>query len=654
MITLNGLFKVPGFVPDPKRDCDYEKKSGETVSQVQGSYAFCQKFLRWTRQNPGDWPDLKKVLAACPGNTTALILTAKIFGHVLRLQGNIEIAKNQTCEFEGFSETFVIHRLLWRWNAFAETGFVSQEAHEDISYALSNALWHDNCSKPTLKKVLHDIIHNHAGSYPIVVGTGWVWHSIYTIFYTHPEDSRNAIRIAFCNRGADCGTQSGIVFLKVKDRSKITLRFLEILASRIGIEHSEYMSLKWIKEFLEAEETLYVPMKTQKSGNCTFANLKAAVYALLRITLPPSENPEENAQGVYKHFVAYDANETLTELAQDFPLTEMLLAPIGYYERLASIFCNFAFGITPKPKKVDISVLQKIARSIEASPSLNELTKPGKLLLLSKHVTQLIKDRAPLTPLVDTSYFLKPVEDYFLITELNLTKMGLQKFPPQITICTRLTKLYLNENLFQSIPPEIKLFTALQHLECSSNSLSIDLKEIKRLTSLQTLYLNFNKIDKLPSKITRLIHLKTLGVAYNQISEFPEVIGSLGYLESLGLNGNQIQAIPPAIIRSLTNLQGLYLAHNQITSIPIELFQNCTKLKNLSLANNQIKSLSKKVRNLTDLVYLNLKENRLIDVPLKIIQCSRLQILDLQGNTSIQIPDLLRDFYIKNKLSLFK
>ena len=672
MISLNDVFKIDGFVPNPERDRDYIKQGNETVSQVQGCPAFCEKFIQWTEQNPGCWPDLKAALASPDetSRTNALILIAKTVGHIFNFPDKFSVAKNREYQFVGFSETFVIPRVLSRWNAFAKKGLVSPETHAFVADALFNAVWHDNCSKKKLQETLENI-HDPIYRCRILVGSGWIWHSTYVIFYKDPNDTKDEIRIGYCNRGADCANQSGIVFLKIKDKSKITLEFLQILANRIKVDHSQYMSLKEIKAELGAEEISYIPMKKQKSGNCTYSNLKAAIYTLLLIKklgsyldaflliqkssvrpkmLELIQEQQKTASDAYKLFVAYDANQTLEELSQDFPFNEMLLAPLSYYQTMTARICQLFF--CKKPKKVYVTSLQKLVRSMQTCPYLKEAIDSAIVPLLSQHVAKLVKDRLPLTPLVLKSYFSEPIADYSLITKLDLKEMYLKEFPNQITVCTQLTELDLYSNQLQCIPPAIRQFTALRYLSLVRNQLSDDLKGIKHLTNLTRIALSGNKIKAFPSKLARLTHLKQLSLGSNLISEIPETIGYLVNLRELGLNYNRIKAIPPEI-RSLTNLEFLYLGGNQITSIPLELFQSCTRLSFLGLESNLIKSLPKEVGNLTNLINLDLRQNQLIVIPLTITQCSKLRYLQLDGNKIIKIPDTLHEFFGKNRITSF-
>ena len=643
-MSISNVFKIDGFVPNPERDRDYEKRTNETVSQVQGCPAFCEKFIQWTEQNPGCWPDLKTMLAS-PDQTSrknALILIAKTVGHIFHFRGEISVAEDKTCEFEGFSETFGIPRVLWRWNAFGREGLVSKEIHAQVAYTLLNALWHDNCSQEKLEEVLAQI-HNPSYSSPILVGSGWIWHSTYAIFYKDPDDSKNEIRLAYCNRGADCANQSGIVFLKIKDKSKITLEFLQVLANRIEVDFSQYMSLKKIKE-LGAEEITYISMKKQKSGNCTYANLKAAIYALLLIpTLNADidsftlvDGPVQSSSDIYKNFVTYDANETLKELAQDFRCTEMLLAPIDYYERLVAFLCDIVFEHAPKPKKVNPALLQEVVHSLEICPPLKACVDRNKTHLLSRHVIQSVRNGAPLTPLVIKNYSPLPIEDYSGLRRFDFIMLNLSKFPSQLAPCTHLKELFLRNNHIGVIPSLVGRLLHLETLDLAHNRISEIAEEVGSLPNLKQFDLNGNHLKIIPSVIQRLVNLKDLNLSDNQIPEFSEGTNHLSHLKILRLARNRIQSIP-STISNYSHLKQLVLSYNKILSIPPEI-GNCLYLKILNLTANMIKDVPPEIGRLTKLQNLHLDQNEIIALPTEIGNCSNLRVVVLSQNKIEILP----------------
>jgi Leucine-rich repeat (LRR) protein len=645
-VTLADVFKIDGFVPDRKRDGGYKRVAGETVSQVQGTPAFCQKFVQWIEQNPNDWPDLKAVLTSAPDEISrinALILIAKTVGHIFNFTGSIFIAKDRSCEFEGFSETFVIPRVLWRWNAFAREDFVSKEAHAFVANALLNAVWHDNCSKKKLEEVFAQI-HNPSYNYPILIGSGWVWHSTYVIFYKDPVDSKDEIRIACCNRGADSGGRPGIVFLKVKDKSKITLDFLQILANRIEVDQSQYKGLQKIKEELGAEESFYIKKKKQKSGNCTYANLKAAIYVLLIVrelefdidSFILSEGPITTSLDVYKSFVAYDANQTLKELAQDFPFTEVVLAPVRYCERIALLFCGFAFKKASKPKKINFAVLQKMIQSIEACPPLSERVNAFKTSLFSEHVIKSVKGGSALTPLIVEGYSFLPIEDYSGPRRFNFFMMNLREFPPQIAPCTNLRELHFGTNHIRVVPPWIGRLLNLQKLDLEFNIISEISEEMGSLTNLKKLNLNANQLGSIPPVIERLINLKDLNLARCQVSELSERACNLTNLKNLSLEHNAIRAIPSEI-RRYVYLKQLYLHNNKITCIPPEI-GNCLNLEILDLSSNKIQNIPPAIANCIKLRGLHLGTNKIEVLPIELGHCSALRTLVLSRNRIKILP----------------
>ena len=642
IISLADVLKEPGFVPDLERDRHYGKQLDQTLSEMHGRPSFCQKFVEWFEQDPNAYPDLKAAVASAPNSTyrtNLLTLITKMVWHLLSFKGSIPIEKG-LCQLEGFSETFVIPEVLRRWNEFVKGGFVPQEIDTFVANILQSAAWHDRCSEQKLKSILSDI-QNPSYRGPILIGSGWAWHSTYVVFYKDPEDSENEIRMGYCNRGADCdeGGISGIVFLKIRDKSKITLEFLQVLANRIEVDHSEYKSLKKIKEELQAEEIGCVAMKKQKVGNCTYANLKAALYALLLINqlgknldaylkinkLDTELNDiqlkltqeQKTALSIYKKFSSYEANQTLREL-QDFSLSnEMLPVPLDYAQAMTVVINHL------KSKKADPVVLESLRCSIKACPALDKAEEQVQekqweaqaiLVLWDEIYFQLcglpLHERPMKMPEFDNpnqirTWLRSNVATLAKITELNLSDTQLKVLPKEIQYCTQLQKLDLYNTPITS-------FANL------------------RLPQLQTLNLSSTPLIHISN--LQLPQLQTLNLSNCQLTSFPADF-QLPQLQNLDLRNNNLTALPENL--QLPELQVLSLCYNQLTSLPADL--QLPQLKNLDLRNNKLSSLPADLQ-LPRLREIFLSDNQLTSIP--DLQLPELQDLDATHNRLTSAPNI--------------
>jgi len=124
-------------------------------------------------------------------------------------------------------------------------------------------------------------------------------------------------------------------------------------------------------------------------------------------------------------------------------------------------------------------------------------------------------------------------------TVLDLTKLELTEFPPEILELTNVLTLDLSENELITIP-----------------------ENIGSLTNLTSLYLENNQLTALPESIGNLTNLKIFYLQNNQLTTLPRSIGNLTNLDLLLLFKNQLTVLPNAI-ENLTNLSALELGHNQ-------------------------------------------------------------------------------------------
>jgi len=148
----------------------------------------------------------------------------------------------------------------------------------------------------------------------------------------------------------------------------------------------------------------------------------------------------------------------------------------------------------------------------------------------------------------------------------------------------------LSKNLFTSVP----------------NSLSI------YASSLSSLTIDFNKITKFPDRLT-LPNLVHLSMTHNLLSEFPEDIDPSQFprLIELNLSYNNIKKLPS-------------------NSIPFP------KLDSLILSKNKIEAIENP-EVFGQLTVLDLSDNSISYIPPKLGLCSKLQRLQLEGNT-FRIP----------------
>ena len=186
------------------------------------------------------------------------------------------------------------------------------------------------------------------------------------------------------------------------------------------------------------------------------------------------------------------------------------------------------------------------------------------------------------------------------ITILNLSGIGLEELPSNISSLNKLT-----------------------HLDISSNSLGNELIELKNLPNLKSLYISNNEI------INRSLFPE---IEKNIISLLPE----LPNLKILVLQENDISNLDN-ISNKFPNLELLDLSNNNLTKLDITKLQLCPNLKELEVKNNNIDEIiSNPNITLPNLELLDLSKNKLITFDLTTLQfCPNLKSLELNKNEEL-------------------
>jgi len=127
----------------------------------------------------------------------------------------------------------------------------------------------------------------------------------------------------------------------------------------------------------------------------------------------------------------------------------------------------------------------------------------------------------------------------------------------------------------------------------------------------------------------------------NGIENLPVVIGSLRRLRELDLNGNKLTSLPEELCDGCTELRGLYANGNRLTTLPDNLSQ-LSKLRLLDLGYNGSLEVPASIGTLVNLRHLNLGYNKLRTLPDELANCTSLRELELLGNELTEMPACVR------------
>jgi hypothetical protein len=239
-------------------------------------------------------------------------------------------------------------------------------------------------------------------------------------------------------------------------------------------------------------------------------------------------------------------------------------------------------------------------------------------------------------------------------TDCFIGSRHIRTVPNEIKQCTKLKNLELNNNEITALCDEL-FDLKLTRLSLNSNRIETLPPSIGRVTTLTTLSLNTNPIDTLPDEICSLQNLENLDLSSTSLRSLPEKIGELTQLETLNLCQTNLSSLPPSFSK-LAALKSLYFSNTPalaetiesfpfdvfpeltditltnmgLTTIPESLF-SCSKLRLIDLDGNRISAIPEKIKNLVSLQVLRLDNNA--------VQSIDESIYTLQNLTSVTLTD---------------
>ncbi|CAG5119861.1 unnamed protein product [Candidula unifasciata] len=269
------------------------------------------------------------------------------------------------------------------------------------------------------------------------------------------------------------------------------------------------------------------------------------------------------------------------------------------------------------------------------------------------------------------------------LTDISITSSGISSIPDDALdlVTNTLVQLQLHNNSLTSVPKAISKMTALNILSLEQNKIT-DLTWLPQLSNLSYLALTENRISdagKLSSVLRPYANtLQTFSVYDNFLTSIPDLsfltkIIELDYmnnhisdpysggipenLTSLQLYKNFLTTVPTVMktMKLLTELDlsynrmlsiqgtdipnrvtGVDLGNNIITELTDTSFPVNSNITYLLMSNNPLSKISLLAfQNLPQLQQLDLTHTKLTRMPLAISLLSKLQYLDVSGNTGL-------------------
>ena len=253
-------------------------------------------------------------------------LNAKFLGHSFELEGRIDIVDtNHTfieVELEGFYLRFTLEAITSSLIGF-KNNFGAKKMRkyfpklEIIIRALQTAinliqLQHYLINvEPFLKKI-NSFLENN----PLILPISFGGHAITLIKY-HDWFIR-------CDRGAYGKDHGTVIYYTMRNPSRLTKTLCrELLYKR---QYQEFINVGLV-DYLGLQPKNILPLPTQKTGNCSWANAEAVVPALMFLLLHEevggaAKNCEQEALQFYNEWREWDKNRSLDFCLQSLTITD--------------------------------------------------------------------------------------------------------------------------------------------------------------------------------------------------------------------------------------------------------------------------------------------------------------------------------------------
>jgi len=227
--------------------------------------------------------------------------------------------------------------------------------------------------------------------------------------------------------------------------------------------------------------------------------------------------------------------------------------------------------------------------------------------------------------------------DILSIKGVQIGKYPMTRIPPEIGLCTQMTRFMMMNTLLRELPPQFGQLVHLKEVFLSNNRLRCLCPEFQQLQELERLELNNNRLEHIdPAGFLR--KLTKLSAEKNQIRRLPPQMG-WEKLEMLILGENQLIELPDTLY-DMTSLKLLTLAHNQLTSIS-EKIEQLSSLDSLFLNGNALTTLPQSLGSMPKLRSLSITCNRVSELPQSLAKAALLTEILFKGNPLSQRPFFL-------------
>lgn len=459
--AVRDILNSPGFIEDPDFDVSYsESLKYGTISKAQGHITLRKKVSKYFELFPCILnPLLLRNQKSIDNETLFYELQWKRLAHAFSANGKARLPNGKYLNLGAMNETFT-----WPMIVEAAESWIKEEVEPGnpefcqwLRQSFHNALWHDNISDEKIENLYKKMCTLF--DFALIVGSGWIWHSIFFIIYKD--------YLIYCNRGADCGEYPGVTIYRI-DKSKITKEFLKTLANRLITPIKDHFSFLKIITELNGQPLEYIAKKSQKGPFCTYVSAKTVHLGLMIVYKMEAKIPEKKIEDI----VSKNLNPSKKIL-----LKQGLLQA----KALHRSFINHDRMHLLKDFLIDLE------ESKEVCETLQEYAKQEGISAMANIVSSKV-------PKLKLRVRAAPEDDFFSRVNLQITK----RLP------IGFSALY-NKKIEIVNFHNLKEFTCLLNLDLYGCDVSDKaLEHLKQLAYLQTIYL-------LNCRITKMSHEKFQG-----------------------------------------------------------------------------------------------------------------------------------------------
>lgn len=287
-------------------------------------------------------------------------INAKLLGHRFQLQGQVDIVNAQDefieIDFEGFFLEFTLAVVRNSLDHY-QHNFSAKHLREKFNY-LGRVVYAFDVAAALIryqpytvdKKQYQGRIQELLAQEPLLIPVAYAGHAITWVKYGK--------HLVHCDRRKNPHLPGTVVIYEMGRPERLTSELLHYLL--FNKQHQDFVESE-LHNLLELQIVLQLPIPEQISGNCSWANVEAAVPALLTLLLwhgMPDDDIEscaEMAMLIYQQWRDWDKDRAVEQCVRSFENSNLQRQAAK-----AAILGAVLFQTCRYPRERDLAVAEKV------------------------------------------------------------------------------------------------------------------------------------------------------------------------------------------------------------------------------------------------------------------------------------------------------